>query len=340
MEAFPSVGDLAEFTRFELSLNLQEISNGNLRDGARELLRWAGERRRERELLRKLGEARPDCAVLKATIAACTDNMDQVSPPPWYTAPEPVEACIVRGKYAVFNRDELRDGIMQLISSDGANTLVVRGASGSGCTHSLRLIRYVEDALRTFKVLHIDLRICREYGPEDVVRNFAFQLNGGTMMGSLPRSHGQESTWANDLHAWFVNQVKEREQPTWVVIDGIDHAQPRTETLDLIWALAFEAEEGSMLRVVLLGCSEPLPTAIEAVALREDIKPMKDDELQDFFERFFQHQDSSVDSAGVAAAAAARVISVVGAESQERLSRLSQMAVHVARDFATSQEVE
>ena len=117
------------FTYASFELNLQEISTGPLNQCIGSLIDWAFEQRRPRALLQAAGNARPACEVLQLAVGNCTTYLNQADPLPWYTAPEPFEARILRGKRALFNRDGLRESIRELLAPDGANVLVVRGVS-------------------------------------------------------------------------------------------------------------------------------------------------------------------------------------------------------------------
>jgi hypothetical protein len=331
--AFPDYDALAEFAYSAFGLNLQELSNGNLNQATGALIRWALVQQRERDLLMAAASARQDCAPLLITIGNCKQHLDQVAPTPWYRSPEPVDACIVRGKYALFDRDGLRRSLKELLADDGPNVLIVRGERGSGCSHSLQLIVHMAAELGTFKLVYVDLEnLGRDIAPDELIRHMAYALI--CAVDSIPAEHGQAARWNLDLGAWFTAQVDSRDQQTWVVVDGMDHSRPREETVELLKRLAVMAETSTQrLRIVFLGCEELLPSVNEADSLHESIEALGDETLDEFFTQFFQHRQVRADAEAVQLAAS-RVRELAGDEPEGRLRRLSEFAFRVARQLA------
>jgi hypothetical protein len=328
---FPTVDELSEFAYNQFDVNLETLSRGTLSDAVLELVLWACTERRERELLQALSLARPGVESFQLIISKCTTHLNHVAPQPWYSSPDPVDACILRGKRAMFNRDGLRRHVRELLAPDGANVLVVRGQRGSGCSHSLQLIVHLEAELKAFKLVYVDLEtLGLDVAPDELVRHMA--VLRGCALEQMPGRHGQSARWTLDLCGWFAREVDSQELQTWVVIDGLDHGLPRREILELVERLGFMAEESSQfLRVVVLGCSTPLST-VESVALHETITPVGDEALDEFFARYLRHSEQTADPEAVRNAVSA-IRERAGEHSPDRLRRLSEQAVLVARRF-------
>lgn len=283
-------------------------------------------------LLQSAREARPQHENLLIQTEACDRHLDYFSPPSWYQAPNPLEACIVRGRFAMFDRDVLRAALRQLMLADGPNVLVVRGPSGTGCSHSLELVVHLNDHLRAFRLVTVDLEDTpTEIDPQDFITDMALQLGVATRP---PARHAQTARWNADLISWFVGHVEERAEPVWVVVDGFDHHRPRDEIVELLTELVDRAERKCLhLRVILLGWEELLPPRLESRILYERIGTMGPEVLNEFFTQFLQHQDQPPSSDGVRRAVE-RLTEEVSADLAGDLHRISQGAVAIARSLA------
>jgi len=337
ISAFPDPAELAEFTTIRLGVNLETISApGTLNKRVGDMIAWFVANGRDRELLTAVAEARPKAESLQLTISNCEAHLDRIEPKPWYRSADPVEACILRGKRALFNRDGLRRHMKELLADEGANVLVVRGERGAGCSHSRHLIVHLAAALQSFKVIPVDLdTLGHDAAPSDLIRNMAARLM--CSLDTMPPQHGQPARWNLELCAWFTAQVDSREHQTWVVIDGLEHGPSQSEALELLKQLAVMAEdETRLLRVIFLGLPDTLPGNVESGVLQEQVIPPGDETLDEFFARFFNHRDADAEPQAIREAAD-NVRALAGDEPEGRLRRLSEYAVQVAKRLADAQ---
>lgn len=113
-------------------------------------------------------------------------------------------------------------------------------------------------------------------------------------MGQAPESmpsQGAESLGhsVKRLCDWITVEVnKSRITNWWLIFDGFQDAKPSPEIIDFLHELMFRAHSAArQLRVILLGFDDLLPARLEADVLRENIGPVKQPDLVDFFRELF-----------------------------------------------------
>jgi hypothetical protein len=331
-EAFVTMDDLEMFADDALDLNLNEITGGPLRTAARSLVRWAEKMGRERDLLDGAKRARPKNVSLMAQVGNCEQTLELTGPVGWYAEPNPIEACIIRGRAVLFNRLNLRTHVKELLSSDGRNVLVVRGAKGSGRSHSLEFVVHVRARLATFRTVIVDLeKFAADVEPRYVVEHMAEELG---MPPDLSRPDGQPARVNARLVSAFTRYVESLDEPVWVIVDGFEHMKSHREVLELFGEFAEQAERSCLkLRLMLLGWDEPLPLKLESVVLHETIEPMGREVIEEFFTRFLTHQQQPPSPSGVRHAVEL-VEGHAGNDLVGNLDAIARQAIKIAENMA------
>ncbi|KOG35522.1 MULTISPECIES: effector-associated domain EAD1-containing protein [Streptomyces] len=183
---------------------------------------------------------------------------------------------------AVFDRDELRAHLRDLVSGD-SRVLILTGGSGCGKSYSLEFVIY---ALGRTGVStgHIDFR--RWAGslatPAGIMRDLAHQLDW-TPRTTVVRE--TEDTQARLLLSWFLENVRQSGEDVWVCFDGPHPDRLTPPAMRLVKDIAVAAErrtEVDRLRVVLADFQDRLPE-VDRTVLRERIEPIGVPELEAFF---------------------------------------------------------
>lgn len=204
--------------------------------------------------------------------------------------------CFVDNDLALVNRTVLREHLGQLAGSAaiGGRILVVNGPPFSGKTYSKELIGYLRRALESFRLVFIDLlTIQGEVKPLDVASSIVQQL--GLNDGVLPpHNQEQDSRWVEAFCNRLTGQLGDKNDPWWVVIDGFTHITLSPSVDDLIKQLATRTRMTLPgLRLILLSYPERLPPDVERVVLREDIHPIEDRDLFNFFDQVYKERDQT-----------------------------------------------
>jgi hypothetical protein len=206
------------------------------------------------------------------------------------------KVCFVDTDLAMVNRTTLRDHLEQLAGSAliGGRILVVNGPPFSGKTYSKELIGYLRRALENFKLVFIDLlNIQGEVKPSDLASSIAQQL-GLSDSVLPPLDQEQDSRWVEAFCNRLTGQLGDKNDPWWVVIDGFTHITLSQPVDDLVKQLATRSRMTLPgLRLVLLSYPERLPPDVERVVLREDIRPIDDRDLSNFFDQLYQERAQS-----------------------------------------------
>ncbi len=331
IDAFPSMEALHEFAFLELNQNLAELTTGPLSTAVIKIVEWAESHGKERELLGALKRKRPGHTNLMIQVAAC-EALIECSGLLSYAAPDPFEACILKGYLALFDRNDLRAALRQLDTEEGRNVLVVRGEEGLGCSHSLELVVHLQSQLRTFRTAIVDLEtLPTDVEPRSIVIDMAQQLSIDT---APPPRDGQAARWNHDLVSWLVGHIERSEQPVWIVIDGFKHIEPRQDVIELVTELADRAARKCLkLRVILLGWIGPLPARLDSRILHERIGPMEREVLVDFFTQFLEHNHHPP-SPDAVRRAVEKLEQEVSADLVNDLPQISEGAVAIARTLA------
>lgn len=294
-----------------------------------ELVSWVETRGREAKLVEAAMERNDSNAELEAVGKMVLEYLRATAP--WYSAPNPIETCIVRRDQAFVDRLELRQKLQQLMPANGWGSLVVKGDARSGRSFTLELIMFVVGDTPDARIVHIDLSDApADIGPGDLLRRIALQL--GLDTDDIQPQQEQAPRWNAELADWLVGKVQNSDLTCWVVIDAIDKTRPRDETMDLIWKLAKAAANRPRLRVVLLACSEPPPDQVGA--LDEEIKPIDRGMVEAFFTLFYKHKGIDEPDGRLVRKAADAALRDVPDNGGDRLTVLQREVAKVARGIA------
>jgi hypothetical protein len=306
LDSFTTKAMLTQAARAWFELNLEEVSGDNLEDKTFYLIQWAEDHGKLRELARGAIEARPGVLDLVAVMQTVLAYLDVVAPRPWYESPTPYEACFLRRRRALLDRHDLRSGIKELATDEGARTFVVNGAAGSGRSFSLEVITFIAQNLGSFDVASVDLvDEGPGFTPDDFVTRVVTQIGRSVSLRSVPDTPHEQAQRRNvALAPWLTGELRAASAQTgrahWIVVDGFDAATVNEATHDLIMRIAQKAETSeSVLRVVLLACSQPLPPDIDSRALREEIGDVDRVVIEDFFNSFIAHTEIPAESGTV-----------------------------------------
>lgn len=188
-----------------------------------------------------------------------------------------------RHRLAFIDRDDLREYLADLAQEDRDRVLVVTGADGSGKSHTWHLIQHVADCVVGTQPGLADLsRWSGEpAGPYDVMELVA---NALTLAGLPPRDPlAHPDNQAGKLLKWFTGQLRDLDDPLWLVFDEVEHS-PLTEAgarLVRDIADAARTNQAGKLRVLML--AGPPPPTGEYNVVHEAISPVGLNELGLFF---------------------------------------------------------
>jgi hypothetical protein len=287
--------------------NLEEVGGENLVDITFNLIQWAEAQGRLRDLAAGAIGDRPKNKELVAVMTSVLEYLDSIAPKPWYQPPTPYEACFLRRKRAVLDRREFNSGLKELVTDEGARTLVVDGAAGSGRSFSIEILTFVAQTLRSFEVASVDLvDEGPGFTPDDLVIRVVTAIGRSASLETLPKTpHEQASRRNVELANWLTGELRAAASQTghahyWIVVDGFDKVSVDEDTLDLVMRLAKKAETTEpTLRVVLLACSNPLPPDVDGRARREQIAVVDRFVIEDFFNQFVAHTNLDADTEAV-----------------------------------------
>jgi hypothetical protein len=186
---------LAQASQRWFDLNLEEVSGDNLKEKTFYLIQWAEATGRLRDLCEGAMRDRAGIVGVEAVMTSALAYLDGVDPKPWYDPPTPFDACFLRGKMAVLNRREFKSGLKELVTDEGARTLVVDGASRSGRSFSLEILTFVAHKVGTFTVAYIDLVDEGPlFTPDDLVERVVTEIGRSKSLKTLPRTPHEQAT--------------------------------------------------------------------------------------------------------------------------------------------------
>lgn len=246
--------------------------------------RWIG------DLIALAFKKRQDVAQIKAL---CDEVCEQnVSAP--RAVENPYQAWRLLGGQYFVDRYPLRQTIENELSNElGKRILIVDGPHLSGKSHSLTFINHLQDSLKTFDIVWIDLAEMEDeqrVQPEDVGQSIVMQMG---LEGMLPRQNEQDSTWGRHFCEWLSTKVPLLEQTYWIVIDHCDRETLPQGTRDLILHLTrFIPIKLKPYRLVLLGYPDwqALPLSVRKYTTRETLEMIDDVELIRFFGMLYQER--------------------------------------------------
>jgi hypothetical protein len=294
--------DLDLFIQDELDENPEKISSAvdKLPVSFSNLVEWADGEGRLGEMLEKLRGYKSGEDVLKVLSGITTAPSG---------ADDDAELLYVDGQPFV-NRDDLHRKLIDLAQPKGKRILIVRGERYYGNSHAReRIFRLAER--RDFH--YVDIRL-QQYGTAEIRPYDLGVAIAGAMKLEFSRevSDPKDSRWSVNFLNWLQGNL-DRKQRWWIIIDDFEPDKvgvPRA-VFEFIELLAARMDGTlSPLRLVLITWDRELPSAIMPFVEREDVQPVTDHDLAEYFIRFYRDFLEPASPATVANDVLARVQSV------------------------------
>lgn len=204
------------------------------------------------------------------------------------------------GDRVLVNRQPLRDALKKINDTQtGKHILVVQGPRLSGKSHSLCMIRYLQDRLLRFKIVWVDLERLvfstkdRLIRPEDLGEAIITQMGLKEKMPKRQNEH--DARWGQRFCDWLTGQIANKGTCYWIVLDSFDKTLVPQGTHDLVRELALRIETNiDQLRLILLGYTEEdkksLPIEVFGGIEEESTSQIGDPELLDFFTNLYEQR--------------------------------------------------
>lgn len=242
----------------------------------------------------------------------------------------------VDNNLALVNRTVLRDYLRQLTDQHptGARILLVNGPPLSGKSYSVRLISYLNRALKNFRFVWIDLKkISGEVRPEHLAMEIVDQMALDRKI--IPElNQEQDSRWVRLFASRLQGVIGNAADIWWIVIDGFNHARLSTAVNDLIRDLSERRMTMPELRIVLLSYPDSLSPDVERVALRETIAPISREDLIGFFAQIYKESQKDHSPKDIADSIG-KVMRAADPKSSEYMEMLSTEVVKVVKQITT-----
>ena len=242
------------------------------------------------DLISKAAEQRQDDPVLKQLYTElCAPLLTELG-----NSENPYKAWRLLGGQLFVDRVPLRRVIERELNNQlGKPILVVDGPRLSGKTHNLMYINHLQNSLKNFEIVWLDLEelaLEQQVEPEDIGRSIVTQMG---LEGMPPRQNEQASTWGRHFCEWLSTKIPDLEQTYWIVIDHCDKVLLPQGSRDLLVHLTkFIPIKLKPHRLVLLGYPnwETLPVLVKNFAIRETMGLIDGAELDTFFRLLYQEQ--------------------------------------------------
>lgn len=195
---------------------------------------------------------------------------------------------------AAIDREELRGHLRELLHPNGCRVLVVTGGTATGKTWTWHLISHVLQSLAGHAYL-VDFSAWAgpPAGPADVMGEITDLLCWERLRVD-PRE--SEETQSRTLLSKFKGMIR-ASGDCWFVFDALDSAnltEPARRMIENLAVAAERRETGGGMRVVLLAYDHPLPPSAADTALREDLRPVRAEDLRAFFDRVAEENGKSL----------------------------------------------
>jgi len=239
----------------------------------------------------------------------------QVTARPDAKLDNPYESCLLWGREPVFGRRRMKRNVEALQDpTKGIRICVVDGPSGSGKSYTHLFIRYLHDLAHAtlhaqvdkFDLVMIDLESLSmgqssADGPdEDVSRRLLQDIAEEIAFGlsldrdGMPRpGEEQASRWTRFFSAWLHGELRQRNQPTWIVFDVCKPFMGGSVG-DLIRQLAGRVTTSlPNVGLVLLNCEmDDLPVQVSTSALAEEIDSITEEDVYTLFRHVLVLQEA------------------------------------------------
>jgi hypothetical protein len=250
-------------------------------------------------------------------------------------------ACWLLGDRVMVNRKMLRQALSRLGQPEtGKHILVVQGPALSGKSHSLQLIRYLEERRGGFKLIWTDLArlaASTESGlvlPADLGQALADQIG---LTGMPAHENEKDERWVQRFCNWLTGQLTTRDTNYWIVLDSFNKIVLPEGTHGLIRELALRIETNlGKLRLILLSYTDTdnLPPEVfgglEEEPVLGPIQQIGQPELLAFFAKLYEDRKRRMEldfTPADVATSAATVLPGVDTASTRFLILLSQAII-------------
>jgi effector-associated domain 1 (EAD1)-containing protein len=259
-------------------------------------------------------------------------------------------ACWLLGDRVMVNRTMLRKALCRLSQPEtGKHILVVQGPELSGKSHSLQLVRYLEERRGGFKLIWTDLfRLAagaesRLVLPQDLGQALVDQIG---LTGMPARENEKDERWVQRFCDWLTGQLATKNIDYWIVIDSFSKTLLPEGTHGLIRELALRIETNlGRLRLILLSYTDTdnLPPEVfgglEEEPILGPIQQIGKSELLAFFGKLYEErkrrQNTDFEPDDIAESVA-KVLREVDPNNARFLSLLSRAIIKEGRQLRTA----
>lgn len=329
-----SEATMRNMLRTKLGKDLAVEAGGNgLEEVFGSLIRKAEERDWVFDLVRAASDFNPTAALQKLA--------DDLVPQIRLGSIDHFNVCFVGSERIMINRRGLRQSLKTLSESipKGKRILVVNGPPVSGKTYSFELITYLREALKSFKLVQVELTNTggQEVKPEDIAWPIVEQMNLDD--ATVPSGDKeQDSRWVRRFCDRLTGRLNDSATPWWLVIDGFNYVTLSQPVKDLVGELATRISKTLPgLRMVLLGYEDNLPLDAQPAAIYDTTGPIGDEDLTSFFYQVYQEHNVTHFPLDIAQRVA-EVLRAVNPTDKRRLETLSAEVSKVTKSI-TGQEV-
>jgi hypothetical protein len=262
-------------------------------------------------LLELVGAKRP----LDGRIPAFLEKLKKVNPA---FAVDPFDVCCLSGSHVLVNRIKLRAALRQLVSPVGKRVLIVKDqtpaplgqSSPTGKSHSVQLMAYLKSG-HGFRLINLDLEktalavgTARSIQPTDLAERLTRMLGYAGIVPEEPKD-AQWARWNLEFSDKFeASASKDNGSPCWIVIDQFNLVLMPQATLDLVRELATRVNTTlDHIRLVLIGFSSTLPATVLGNVEEEEVHPIDQTALIEFFALACNQHGKNIPDADVAQAA-------------------------------------
>jgi DNA-directed RNA polymerase subunit F len=206
------------------------------------------------------------------------------------------------------DRDDLHAKLLTLVMPKGKRILVVRGPRHHGNSHTRERIIQLSDR---YGFRYADIRL-QQYGLDVEIRPYDLGVAiAGALNLTMPKevSDPKDSRWSVNFVNWLQGNLSLAQQ-FWIIIDDFEPEKidvPHTvyEFIDLVASRM----DGALapLRLVLISYRHELPSNIKILVTREDLQFITDEDLAEYFIRFYLDYLECTETSVVAVDIAQRV---------------------------------
>lgn len=181
----------------------------------------------------------------------------------------------------IIDRHALRAALRELLDPDGQlRILVVNGPPRSGKSFTYRMAEQAAARTRAFQTIYEDLASLPAPTPEDLARRLALRIGG--VIDTIPPAGTWTARSMRELARWLLGQLAATSRGWCWILDGLSSPSLPAVTRDFVLTLADEARP-ALLRLVLLDFDGALPSGTELSARREELTPIGEPEVREFF---------------------------------------------------------